>query len=121
MYSMQYAHGTCEVVSRTHVGLREVAVEGGGVELGEAVDLDDVGVYAVGDGDVDQAVVGAQGHRRLGALLCQRVQPRPGAAAQDDAQHGLRKRPDAQTPALHDKICNLLIRIRTPITVPSEL
>lgn len=42
-----------------HVGLGEMPVEGSRVELGEAVDLVDVAVDAVADGDVDEAVVPA--------------------------------------------------------------
>ena len=62
--------------------------------LGEAVDFVNVGVYAVGDGDVYEPVVGAQRHSRLGALLGQRVQPGPRPASQDDTQHRLQyKRP----------------------------
>lgn len=57
------------------VGLGEMPVEAGRVELGQAVHFVDVGVDAVGDGDVNQAVVGAQGHSRLRPLLGQRVQP----------------------------------------------
>ncbi len=66
-----------------------MAVERRRVELREGVDLGDVGVDAVGYGDVDQAVVGAQGHGGLGAVLGQGVEARAGAAAQDDAQDGL--------------------------------
>ena len=47
----------------------EVAVEGGGVELGEDVHLVDAGVDAVGHGDVDEAVGAADGDGGLGALL----------------------------------------------------
>ena len=47
------------------------------------------GIDAVGDGDVDQAVVGAEWHRGLGALLCERVQAGTRSAAEDDAEHGL--------------------------------
>ena len=51
------------------VGVGDVAVEGGGVELGEDVDLPQAGVEAVGDGDVDQAVLAAEGHRGLRRAL----------------------------------------------------
>lgn len=66
-------------------------VEGSGVELREAVNLIDVGIDAIGDWDVDQPVVGAQRHRRLCALLCERVQPRPCSTSQNNPQHGLDK------------------------------
>ena len=57
------------------VGLRKMPVEAGGVELGQAVHFVDIGVDAVGDRNVDQAVVGAQRDSWLGPLLSQRVQP----------------------------------------------
>lgn len=50
-----------------------MAIEGGGVELRQDVDLVDVRVDAVADRDVYEAVVGPQGHSWLGALLGQRV------------------------------------------------
>ena len=66
-------------------------VEAGRVELGQAVHFVDVGVDAVGDWDVNQAVVGSQGHRRLCPLLRQRIQPRPRASSKNDSQHSLRR------------------------------
>lgn len=64
-------------------------VEGRGVELREGVDLGHVAVDAVADRDVDQAVVGAQGHGGLGAALGQGVQAGASTTTQNDAQHGL--------------------------------
>lgn len=61
-----------------------MAVERGGVELREDVDLGQAAVDAVGHGHVDQAVGAADGHGGLGALLGQREQPGARAAAQDD-------------------------------------
>lgn len=52
--------------------------------------LNDARVQAIGYGNVDQAVVGAEGHGRLGAGLGQRVEARPGPAPQDDAEDALR-------------------------------
>jgi hypothetical protein len=75
--------------TRAHVGLRQVPVERRRVELRQGVDLGHVGVDAVADGDVDEPVVGAERHRGLGAVLGQRVEARAGAAAEDDAEHGL--------------------------------
>ena len=72
------------------VRLGKVAVQRRAVELREAVNLVDVRVDAVGDGDVDQAVVRAERHRGLGAGLRQGVQTRTGAAAQDDRQNVVR-------------------------------
>ena len=50
-------------------------VERGRIELCETVDLVDVGVDAVGNRDVNQAVVSAQGDSWLCTLLRQGVQP----------------------------------------------
>ena len=59
------------------------------VELRQRVDLVDARVDAVGHRDVDQAVVGAEGHGGLGALLGERVEAGAGAAAEDDAEDRL--------------------------------
>jgi hypothetical protein len=48
-----------------------VAVEGQGLVLGEDVDLAQAGVDAVGEGDVDDAVVAAERDCRLGAIAGQ--------------------------------------------------
>jgi hypothetical protein len=63
-----------------------VAVERGGVELREAVHLVDVGVDAVGHGQVDEPVVGAEGNRGLGAGLGEGVQTGTRTTAEDDAE-----------------------------------
>lgn len=51
------------------VGLREMPVEAGRVELGQAVHFVDVGVDAVGDRDINQAIVCSQRDSWLGPLL----------------------------------------------------
>ena len=56
------------------------------VELREAVNLVEGGVDAVGDGDVDEAVVRAEGNRGLRAGLRQGVQTRARATTEDDRQ-----------------------------------
>ena len=68
------------------VRLGEVAVQRSRVKLREAVNLVDVGVDAVGDGDVDEAVVRAEGNRGLRAGLRQGVQTRARATTEDDRQ-----------------------------------
>lgn len=70
---------------------RQVAVEGCRVELREDIDLADVAVDAVADGDVDQAVVGTEGDRRLGALLGEGVEAGAGAAPQNDSEDTLKR------------------------------
>ena len=73
------AHARAQVVCA-----RQVPVQRRGVELGEHVNLGDARVDAVGHGDVNQPVRAADGHRRLGARLCERVQPRACPPSQDD-------------------------------------
>ena len=66
------------------VGTGEMPVEGGGVELGEHVDLVDAAVDAVAHGHIDEPVASADGHRWLGACLGQGVQSRPCSSSQND-------------------------------------
>src|ERR1035438_9865805 len=69
------------------VGLRDVLVQGGGVEHGQQVNTSQAGVDAVGDGDIDQTILAGQRYGRFGALLCQREQACALPAAQDDRKH----------------------------------
>jgi hypothetical protein len=66
-----------------------VAVEGLTVELRERVALVDPGIDAVADRNIDQAIIAAQRHSRLGAGEGQGLQARAGAAAKDDGQNTL--------------------------------
>lgn len=58
-----------------------MAVKRGGVELGEDVDLVDVAVEAVADGDVDEPVVSAEGNGGFGSLFGERVETRSSSAS----------------------------------------
>ena len=69
------------------VGLRDVPVERRRVELRQHEDPADVGVQAVADRDVDEAVLAADRHRRLRAELRQRKQPRALSAAEDEREN----------------------------------
>ena len=62
------------------VALLDVPVERPAVELGEQEDPAELGVEAVADGDVDQAVLARERHRGLGAVLRQREEAGAGAA-----------------------------------------
>lgn len=69
-----------------------MAVEGGGVELGEDVHLVDPAVDAFAHGHVDEPVRAAYRHLRrvagrLGPALGEREEPGPSAAAEDDRHH----------------------------------
>ena len=69
------------------VRLRDVPVERGRVELRQHEDAADVGVQAVADRDVDQAVLAADRDRRLRAVLRERKQARALSAAENDRQN----------------------------------
>merc|ERR1719247_4114841 len=71
------------------VGLGHVPVQTRRVELGEAVHLVDPAVDAVAHGDVDEAVVRAEGNGGFRPLLREGVEPGSGASPQDDAEDGL--------------------------------
>ena len=76
------------VRERIHaIGLRDVMVERRRVELRQHEDAPQVGVQAVADRHVDQAVLAADRHRRLRALLRERKEARSLAAAEDDREH----------------------------------
>ena len=68
------------------VGLRNVAVQRGGIELRQQINAAQAGVDAVGDGDVDEAVFARERHGRFGAVLGERKQARALPAAHDDAR-----------------------------------
>ena len=61
-----------------------MAVERGGVELSQHVDLVDPAVEAVGHGDIDETVRTTDRHGGLRALLCQRVETATGTTSEDD-------------------------------------
>ena len=68
------------------VGLADVPVERRRVELRQDEDAPDVGVQAVADRDVDQAVLAADRDRRLRTKLRERKQPRALTAAEHERQ-----------------------------------
>ena len=68
------------------VGVADVLVQADGQELREDVDAVEVAVDAVGDRDVDQAVLAGDGHGGLGAVFGERVEAGAAAAAEDQAE-----------------------------------
>ena len=68
------------------VALRNVPVQRGAVELREQVDALEVGVDAVRDRDVHDAVLARERHGGFRALLGQRKKPRARAATHDDGE-----------------------------------
>ena len=76
------------VRERVHpIGRRDVMVERGGVELREHENAPQVGVQAVADRHIDEAVLAADRHGRLRALLRQRIEPGSLSAAKDDREY----------------------------------
>jgi hypothetical protein len=68
------------------VGVRDVPVERGRVELREYEDAADVSVQAPADRNVDQAVLAADRYRRFGSGGGQREKTRTLSAAEDDCE-----------------------------------
>ena len=66
------------------VGALDVLVEGGGVKLGQEVDLVDAGIETVGNGDVDQAVFAAKRDGGLATEFGEGGEACPAAASHDD-------------------------------------
>ncbi len=64
----------------------DVAVEGERLVLGEDVDVTQVGVDAVGEGDVDDAVLAGKGNGRLGAIAGQREKPFAGTTGEQNTK-----------------------------------
>jgi hypothetical protein len=69
------------------VGLGDMSVEGGGIELRQDEDSPDVCVKAVADRNVDQPIVAANRDGRLRALRGEREEAQSLASAQDDGEH----------------------------------
>ena len=67
--------------------LVDMAVQAGGLVLGQHHDLAHVGVDAVGECEVDDPVDPAEGNRRLGAVPGEWFEARSPASCQDDRQH----------------------------------
>jgi hypothetical protein len=69
------------------VGLRDVPVERGRVELGQDVDPFEPRMQAVAERYVDQPVLAADRNGRLRSLVGEREEARPAAAAEDEREH----------------------------------
>jgi len=69
------------------IGLGDMPVERGRLELGQNGDFMHAGVETVAQRYVDQAVLPGDRNRRLGPVARQRPQPRPAPSAQDHTEH----------------------------------
>ena len=61
-------------------------MEGDGVELGEDGHAENAGIDAVGDRNIDKAILASNRYCRFGALAGERVKARAPAPAQDHTQ-----------------------------------
>ena len=64
-----------ETSSQSGIGAGNMPVERGGIKLCQNVNSLDIGVDTITDRNIDQAILGAQRHRRLGAQLGQGIEP----------------------------------------------
>ena len=71
------------------VGHREMTIEGGAVELRQHIDLVDLGVDAVADGNINQSVLAGKRHGRLGTHLGEWIQAGASTPSKDDGQNAL--------------------------------
>ena len=69
------------------VGSRHVPVQRSGIELGQDENPAHPAVEAVGDGNVHQPVLGADGHRRLGAIPGEWIEAGATPSPQNDSQN----------------------------------
>lgn len=69
------------------IGLRDVAMQGSGVKLGEQVDTLEPGVDAVGDRDIDETVLRGERDGWLGPLFGQGKQACSLASTHNDGQY----------------------------------
>jgi hypothetical protein len=74
------------------VGLPDMPVERRGVELRQDEDAPDIGVQAIADRDVDEAVLAGDRDRRLRTKLGEREEPRALTAAEHERQNFIVKR-----------------------------
>ena len=85
LFGRQYLHPAAREQAEL-IGLSNMPVQRNRIVLRQDVDLLDAGVETVADGNIHQPVTAGDGHRRLGALFRQWVEPRAGPAAQDECQ-----------------------------------
>ena len=73
------------------IGLSDVTVQAGRVELGQHEDLVDPGVQAVADRNVDEPELAGHRYRRLGAILRQRPESAALTTTQNRCDHSLHR------------------------------
>ena len=71
------------------VGLDDMLVQRGGIELSQDEYLVHIGIQTVADRDINDPVLAGQRHGRLASHLSQRIEALASASAHDDAQYVL--------------------------------
>src|SRR5437764_14398297 len=66
--------------------LADVAIKGQGLILSQDVNAAQIGVDAVGKGDINDAVNAAEGHGRLGAVARERIEPLSSSSSQQNSE-----------------------------------
>ena len=89
-----------ELAAEELPALVDVAVQADGLVLGQDEDLAEVGVDAVGEGEVDDPVDPAERDRRLGPVAGQGLQPGSPPPGQDDRQHITKHQTTSALPAM---------------------
>ena len=69
------------------IGLRNMTVEGYGIELRQNCDAVNLGVDGIADGNVNQPILTGHRHRRFGTHLRQWIETLPASAAHDHCQY----------------------------------
>jgi hypothetical protein len=68
-----------------------MAIERGGIELRQNINPLDLRIDAIADGNIDQAILGGERNRWLGAQFGQGIEPGSGASTQNDRQYSFHK------------------------------
>jgi hypothetical protein len=85
------------------IRLRNMPVQGGRVELSQQEDPHQAGVDAIGNWYIDQPILPAERHSRLGAVFGERKQPRALTASKNNCQDVMRAKRQEWLRRLHGK------------------
>src|SRR5579864_990092 len=104
LHRRQHFHELAYLAAQDIPAFADVPVEGESLVLGKNVDAAQVGVQAIGKGDVDDAVDAAEGDRGLGAITSERIESLAGAACQENPESIFHHYPSDSVPALTRRI-----------------
>ena len=86
LHGRQHFHELADFAAQDVPAFADVPVEGERFVLGEDVDAAQVGVQAIGEGDVDDPVDAAESDCGLGAITSERIESLAGAACQKNPE-----------------------------------